>query len=79
MLFGRKDVRKLQRAGFRYTVEIADVAKQDRFNRRADARAARRTRTSHSARARIAQATPGGRTSYRTLEEINDELKALAA
>jgi hypothetical protein len=74
MLFGRADARKLKRAGFRYSVEIADVAKQDRLNRRAD----RRVRASASARARIAQATPGGRTTYRTLEEINDELKALA-
>ena len=74
MLFGSGDEARLRRSGLSYTTLIADVAKQDRANRRADRRAA----ASASQRARIAQATPGGRTTYRTLEEINDELKALA-
>ncbi len=37
-----------------------------------------RAAASPAGRARIAQATPGGRTTYRTLEEINAELKTLA-
>lgn len=75
LLFGADDERKLRRAGFAYTVRISDVVARDRAARRSEQRAA----ASAAAQARAAQQIPSGRTTYRTLEEINDQLKALAA
>ena len=71
---GRADLDKLRRAGFSYTVRVADLAAQARAHRRADRRYARRA-------ARAAQATPtlpSGRTTYRRLSDYETELKALA-
>jgi len=56
-------------------VPEADVLAADSAARRADAEAGRSARGRAAARA----ATPGGRTSYRTLPEIEQELKELAA
>ena len=69
LLHSRRDARRLRRAGFKFTVRIADLARHDRANRLRERRA------------RIAQATsalPSGRTQYRTLPEIQDEMKDYA-
>jgi murein tripeptide amidase MpaA len=65
---GRADLRALRRAGFRYTVRVADLAARTRAQRR-DARTARASGTSR---------LPSGRASYRRLPDYDLELKRLA-
>ncbi len=74
LLWSAADERKLTGAGFSFGVEIADVQAKDNANRRFEQRAKR----SATYRSRAARALPSGRTTYRTLTEINDELKTLA-
>ncbi|HEY6780219.1 MAG TPA: M14 family metallopeptidase, partial [Thermoleophilaceae bacterium] len=69
LLHGQADVRTLRRAGFSYTVKIADLAKRSRANQRKDVRFARSS--SHSG-------LPSGSTSYRHLADLELELKKLA-
>jgi hypothetical protein len=70
VLHNDADAARLKRAGFDYTVEVADVAKRSLRDRAADARFARATRRS---------ALPSGRDTYRTLADYESEMKALAA
>jgi Zinc carboxypeptidase len=70
VLYGQQDVRKLQRAKFRYTVRVADLAKRVRAQRRADRR--------YSAAQAGGSALPSGSTGYRHLADIELELKQLA-
>ena len=74
ILWSAADEQKLRDAGFSFSVEVADVAAKDVANRRFEQQAKR----SPALRARAARALPSGRTTYRTLTEINDELKSLA-
>jgi hypothetical protein len=69
VLHGRADERALQRAGFRYTVRIADLAARTHRNHRRDLRHARATATS---------GLPSGRDGYRRLPDYDLELKRLA-
>ena len=69
VLHGRADARRLKRAGFRYTVRIADLAAHTRRNQRLDAR---------HARARSASRLPSRRDSYRRLPDYDLEMKQLA-
>jgi hypothetical protein len=75
LLHGAADEAKLRRANLSYTTRVADVHAKDRSARVAEVRAGRSAR----ARAKARAATPGGRTSYRTLPEIEQELKDVAA
>jgi hypothetical protein len=69
VLHGRADARKLRRAGFRYTVRIADLAAHTRRNEARDARHARATAVS---------GLPSGRDGYRRLPDYDLEMKQLA-
>jgi hypothetical protein len=69
VLHGRADARKLRRAGFRWTVRIADLAAHTRRNQRRDVR---------HARASAASGLPSGRDSYRRLPDYDLEMKQLA-
>ena len=69
LLHGRADARTLRRAGFRYTVRIADLAARTRRNHRLDAR---------HARAAAASGLPSGSDRYRRLPDYDLELKTLA-
>ncbi|MBM6404184.1 zinc carboxypeptidase [Phycicoccus sp. CSK15P-2] len=69
ILHGEADARRLREAGYRWRVVDADLAKTARENAAADRRYAAATKKS---------GLPSGRTSYRTLDEVNDELAALA-
>jgi hypothetical protein len=69
ILHGRADARKLRRAGFRYTVRIADLARHTRRNQRRDATHARATAVS---------GLPSGRDNYRRLPDYDLEMKQLA-
>src|SRR5215211_338419 len=69
VLHGSADARTLQRAGFRYTVRIGDLARHTRRNQRRDALHARAT---------AASGLPSGRDSYRRLPDYDLELKRLA-
>jgi len=69
VLHGRADARTLRRAGFRWTVRIADLAAHTRRNQRADMR---------HARASAASGLPSGRDSYRRLPDYDLEMKQLA-
>ena len=69
VLHGRADARTLRRAGFRYTVRIADLAARTHRNRQRDARHARATAVS---------GLPSGRDSYRRLPDYDLEMKRLA-
>ena len=66
--------RKLTSAGLEYSVRIADVAARDRANRLKERRAGQ----SAAGRAKAARAIVSGRTSYRTLPEIEQDLRQLA-
>ncbi len=69
VLHGRADKKKLDDAGFAYTVEIADLAARTEANRKADRRF----------EAEVEQtALPSGRTSYRHLADYETEMKLLA-
>ncbi|WP_411941953.1 M14 family metallopeptidase [Oryzobacter faecalis] len=70
VLHSAADAKKLEDAGFTWTVEDADMAATNRKARQADAAYSKSV---------AASALPSGRTSYRTLDEINAELDALAA
>ena len=69
LLHGRADAATLRRAGFRYTVRVADLAARTRRNNRRDALQARASATS---------ALPSGRVGYRRLPDYDLELKRLA-
>jgi Zinc carboxypeptidase len=69
LLHGRADAAALRRAGFRYTVRVADLAAQTRRNNRRDAL---------HARASAASGLPSGRAGYRRLPDYDLELKRLA-
>ena len=69
LLHGQTDVRTLRKAGFRYTVKIADLAKRTRANQRKDVRYARSSANS---------GLPSGSTEYRHLADVQLELKQLA-
>ena len=69
VLHGRADARTLRRAGFRWSVRIADLAAHTRRNQRADLRHARVT---------AASGLPSGRDSYRRLPDYDLEMKQLA-
>jgi len=69
ILHGRADARRLRRAGFRYTVRIADLAAHTRRNQRRDGRHARAT---------AASGLPSGRDGYRRLPDYDLEMKQLA-
>jgi len=74
LLHSDADAQALRDAGFAYDVRVADVVEQDRQDRAVEKAAA------SSRRARLAaRAIPSGRTSYRTLAEIQDELRRQAA
>jgi hypothetical protein len=75
LLHSAADERRLRAAGFSFAVRVADVLRRDRVNRRTERRAGR----SKVARAAAAAAIPSGRTSYRTLPEVEQEMKDLAA
>ena len=75
LLHSAADERRLRAAGFTFAVRVGDVLRQDRANRRAE----RARGGSRTARAAATVGIPSGRTSYRTLPEIEQELKALAA
>ena len=70
VLHGADDVATLADAGLTWDVEIADLAAHEAMNRRADAAYAAAT---------VASPLPSGRDSYRTLEDYEAELDALAA
>jgi Zinc carboxypeptidase len=70
VLNGATDVARLKKAGFRYTVRIADLAARGAANRAADRRYAAATKAS---------ALPSRRTSYRRLFDYQLEMKQLAA
>jgi hypothetical protein len=69
VLHSRADAQRLRDAGFTWTVRDADLGATLRRNAEAD-----RTYAASVA----ASPLPSGRTSYRTLEDVNDELDALA-
>lgn len=72
------DERKLKQAGFGYRIREGDLLGHDRANRLREKRAYDRSRRPGARASQAATALPSGRTSYRTLPEINDELRALA-
>ena len=71
LLHSAADEARLKRAGFSYSVRIKDVLARDRANRLRDTGAS-------AARARARAALSSGRTAYRTLADIESEMKALA-
>jgi hypothetical protein len=75
ILHGTADEAKLKQSGLSYTTRVSDLVAKDRSERLADFRKGRTAKGRKVARA----ATPGGRTSYRTLPEIDQELKDTAA
>jgi len=70
VLYGEQDAQKLQKAKFRYTVRVADLAKRVQAQRRADRR--------YAAAQAGGSALPSGRTTYRHLADYELELKLLA-
>ena len=82
LLHSRADEQRLRSAGFTYRVVQADQLRHDAANRRREARAQARVmaarRLGPARAAQAASALPSGRASYRTLANINDELRALA-
>jgi hypothetical protein len=75
ILHSAADEAKLRDAGFAFSVHIADLLGQSRANRLQERRAGKSRKLKQAAAAAI----PSGRTSYRTLPEIQQELKDLAA
>ena len=73
ILYTASEERALQSSGLGYTVRIADVDAHDRANRAVERRAA----SSARARAYYARATPGGRTTYRTLPEHQQDMQRM--
>ena len=81
ILHSAADERKLKASGLSFGVRIRDLTGHSRANLRREARAARAARTARR-KGRMAQAVsalPSGSTQYRTLANIQDELKDLAA
>lgn len=74
MLHSAQDARALAATGYPSRVLVADLGARNRRAREAEARAAARLRTDPE----TASELPSGRVSYRTLDEINAELEALA-
>lgn len=70
VLHGDADVQKLKKAGFRYTVEIADLKARTEANRKADQR--------YATAAAAGSVLPSGRTEYRRLYDYQIEMKRLA-
>jgi hypothetical protein len=69
VLHGTKDAARLRDAGFDYSVKIADLAARNKANAAKDRKYA----------ASVAQSPlPSGRTSYRTLDDYNNEMTQLA-
>jgi murein tripeptide amidase MpaA len=75
LLHGAADEAKLKKSGLASSTRVADVLAKDRTDRLADVKRGRSAKGRKAARA----LTPGGRTSYRTLPEIEQELKDTAA
>ncbi|MDQ5807870.1 MAG: hypothetical protein M3320_04275 [Actinomycetota bacterium] len=71
IIYSDDELRLLEKAGFDYTVEIADLAKFDKLQQE-------RTERFTRLMARDGSALPSGRTEYRVLEDYHSELKALA-
>ena len=69
VLHGKRDARVLRANGFDYDVEIADLRRRSRANRRADREYAARV---------VASDLPSGRDTYRRLPDYELELKELA-
>jgi hypothetical protein len=69
VLHGKADVQTLRRAGFRYSVEIANLAARTRRNHLRDV---------HHARATAVSGLPSGRDGYRHLPDYDLEMKRLA-
>ncbi len=69
VLHDARDARTLRRAGFEWTVEVADLEAEQRRQRRADRRYAARVDES---------GLPSGRTSYRTYDDYVADLAGLA-
>src|SRR5829696_321615 len=69
LLHGRGDAAAVRRAGFRYTVRIADLAARTRRNYHRDVL---------HARASVRSGLPSGRVGYRRLPDYDLELKRLA-
>ena len=69
VLHGATDVRTLRRAGFRYSVRIADLAARTHRNHRRDVNHARATAVS---------GLPSGRVGYRRLPDYDLDMKRLA-
>jgi hypothetical protein len=74
MLYSKAQERELTDAGLEFTVRITDVRGRDRANRLQE----RRNGSAPVARARARASIVSGRTSYRTLPEIEQDLKRLA-
>ncbi len=72
ILHSAADEAKLRASGLQFDTRIADLLRRSRANRLKERRDGR------SRSLKQAAALPSGRTSYRTLPEIQDELKALA-
>jgi hypothetical protein len=66
---GQKDFDTLREAGFSYTVQVEDLARQSARQREAEAEYARSVRQSR---------LPSGRDTYRRLFDYSEEMKALA-
>ena len=71
VLHGAQDARKLREAKFAYTNEVSDLAAQSLKDRRAERRA--------SGRAQAAGLPSGARSTYRRLDDYNQEMKTLAS
>ena len=69
VLHGRADAQKLRRAGFTYSVEIADLAARTRRNHLRDVQ---------HARASAVSGLPSGRVGYRRLPDYDLDMKRLA-
>jgi hypothetical protein len=74
LLHTAAEERRLRAAGFTFSVRVGDVLRKDRINRRAE----RRAGGSGKARAAASVGIPSGRTGYRTLPLLEEEMKQLA-
>ena len=70
LVWGKQELAKLARTGLGFEVKVDDVVRADRLQARRDADAARNGRRS---------ALPTGRTTYRTFEDVQQELKDMVA
>ena len=74
LLYSKAQERKLRAAGLEFSTRIADVKARDRANRLKE----QRNGKASAARAKARASIVSGRTSYRTLPEIEEDLKRLA-